>query len=163
MTHVSGCPPLPADSQQNHAESAEEAREDGEVLLHPHHPETGRKPGTESPNLSLQMGGQVIEVKTPLTHRDYSHLVDQEVTIITTTNMFDPSPRTPSTSPSTRSAAASCTTTSTSSLTSTRSLATPGCYCLLVSHGRTEKTSKKYHMRSQMHMWQHNNKGSSVT
>merc|ERR1712027_31420 len=25
-----------------------------------------------------QMGGQVIEVKTPLTHRDYSHLVDQE-------------------------------------------------------------------------------------
>ena len=25
------------------------------------------------------MGGQVIEVKTPLTHRDYSHLVDQEV------------------------------------------------------------------------------------
>ena len=26
-----------------------------------------------------QMGGQVIEVKTPLTHRDYSHLVDQEV------------------------------------------------------------------------------------
>lgn len=25
-----------------------------------------------------QMGGQMIEVKTPLTHRDYSHLVDQE-------------------------------------------------------------------------------------
>ena len=26
-----------------------------------------------------QYGGQMIEVKTPLTHRDYSHLLDQQV------------------------------------------------------------------------------------
>jgi len=26
----------------------------------------------------LQVGGQMIEVKTPLTHRDYSHLLDQQ-------------------------------------------------------------------------------------
>ena len=26
----------------------------------------------------MQVGGQMIEVKTPLTHRDYSHLLDQQ-------------------------------------------------------------------------------------
>ena len=36
-----GYAPLPPDSQQDHAEQAEEEGQDGQVVLHPHHQETG--------------------------------------------------------------------------------------------------------------------------
>ena len=36
-----GGAPLPADSQQDHAEQAEEEGQAGQVVLHPHHQETG--------------------------------------------------------------------------------------------------------------------------
>ena len=47
--------------------------------------------------LLLQLGGQVIEVKTPLTHRDYSHLVEQEVRQTKSQAVANTDLRTPST------------------------------------------------------------------
>ena len=85
MRRISGGPPLPADSKQDDAKQVKEERKTGEVFVHPHHPEAGDDLVPSPPVAHLtsppvaQMGGQVIEVKTPLTHRDYSHLVDQEV------------------------------------------------------------------------------------
>ena len=45
----------------------------------------------------MQLGGQVIEVKTPLTHRDYSHLVEQEVRETKSQTVANTDRRTPST------------------------------------------------------------------
>jgi hypothetical protein len=37
-------------------------------------------------NIFSQVSGQVIEVKTPLTHRDYTHLLDQQDPLHLTVN-----------------------------------------------------------------------------